>query len=102
MKVSAIRNYGTNTPASKMSKTHTMPARTNLHNDEPKTDTVTFKGKNMLKGAGIGALCGLGFITLISGGLATPLAIGLYTATMGGTGAAIGDFIDKNKDDSDK
>ena len=106
MKVYAIRNYGTDTPAPKMNRTKRMQAGAALRQDEPKADTVAFKGnKNMLKGAGIGALCGLGFITLISGGLATPLAAGLYAAAMGGTGAAVGNVLDKtsekNNDEKD-
>lgn len=60
-------------------------------------DTVSFRG-NATKGAGIGALfglCAMGALSAMSGGLATPLAYGLYAAAFGTAGGLAGKALDE-------
>ncbi len=104
MKICAIRNGEMVKPSVKTGKPqcrHVVP----LHSDEPKADTVSFKNKT-IKGAGVGALAGiaaLGAISLLSGGLATPLAFGMYAAASGTAGGMLGNVLDKiDKDNKNK
>ena len=97
MRIYAIRNDGIVKPSANSQKVQTRKSAPSLSLDEPKADTVSFKSKT-LKGAGIGSLCGvaaLGAISFLSGGLATPLAFGLYAATMGTAGGMLGNVLDK-------
>lgn len=64
----------------------------------PQYDTVSFKQSNTMKGAGIGAVCGLAAMALLSavtGGLATPLGYGLYAAACGTAGGFAGKALDE-------
>ena len=63
----------------------------------PQNDTVSFKQNNTMKGAGIGAACGiaaLAALSAVSGGLATTLGYGLYAAAFGTAGAVTGKALD--------
>ena len=64
--------------------------------------TVSFNGNNTVKGAGIGAIVGLaamGAISALSGGLAAPIAYGVYAAAFGTAGGMAGKALDEvNKD----
>ncbi len=101
MKIYAIRNGETARPL-RTTRTHQCrQTNLSLHADEPKADTVAFKSKTV-KGAGIGAVLGvaaLGAISLLSGGLATPLAFGVYAATTGTAGGMLGNVLDKIDED---
>lgn len=97
MKIYAIRNGVMVNPSLKTKKTQCRQTAPTLYADEPKADTVSFKSK-AVKGAGIGALVGvaaLGAISLLSGGLATPLAFGMYAAASGTAGGMLGNALDK-------
>ena len=64
----------------------------------PQYDTVSFGQNNTMKGAGIGALCGiaaLAALSAVSGGLATALGYGLYAAAFGTAGAFTGKALDE-------
>lgn len=71
-------------------------------NTEPAADTITFSGNKTAKGAGLGALLGLGALTLLSGGAAAPIAYAAYAATMGTAGGMLGYAIDKTNEDNKK
>ena len=97
MKVSAIMNYGTCQPKCATKRAGNHFQKTNLLIDDGQVDTVAFKGR-VLKGVGIGAavgVAGLGLISLLSGGLATPAAFALYAAMGGTTGGMFGDAANK-------
>ena len=96
MKVYAIRNYGTVSPSAPKNKTGHKNYQTNLLNSEPKQDSVSFKSKT-LKGIGIGGIAGLvtmGALSVLTGGLATPLAFGVYAGAMGAAGGLVGNALD--------
>lgn len=70
------------------------------HTPEQTQDAVAFKAHETAKGVGIGALVGLGALTIISGGAAAPIAYGIYAATMGTAGGMLGHAIEEvNKQD---
>jgi len=92
MKISAIQNYYPCCSASKVKNARKCAIET------PK-DTVSFQGNNTAKGAGIGALIGLGALAIISGGAAAPIAYAAYAATMGTAGGMLGHAIDKTDED---
>ena len=96
MRISAIRNGEVVRPALKNKQNR--QSGVNFRADEPKADTVTFKSKT-LKGAGIGAVVGVAALTFISGGLATPLAFGLYAAATGTAGGMLGNVLDQIDED---
>ena len=105
MKIYAIRNGETACRYAKTNSTKNLNNRIGITNDGAQGDTVAFRGKNTIKGVGIGALCGigaLGLITLISGGAAAPIAYGLYAAAMGTAGGMAGNAIDQIKEDEKK
>lgn len=104
MRITAIRNYSPCCTASKVNRGGN--TRVNIPQTEPQSDTLTFKGATTIKGAGIGALVGIGALTLLTGGAAAPIAYGLYAATMGTAGGMLGSAIensgkDNKKDDKD-
>ena len=69
----------------------------------PQYDTVSFGQNNTMKGAGIGALCGiaaLAALSAFSGGLATPLGYGLYAAAFGTAGGYTGKVLDEIESDT--
>ena len=96
MKVVAIRNYGLGMPVAKHQK---MP---NQRQVTPQAgtlaqDTVSFKSR-IGTGAGVGTVLGLGAMGLISilcGGVAAPVAYGLYAAAGCVTGGLAGSALDK-------
>ena len=100
MRISAIQNCGT-------CRTTTKPKVIRHQNlkDAPEitqNQEIAFKSNETIKGVGIGALVGLGAITLISGGAAAPIAYGIYAATMGTAGGMLGHAIEEvNKDNKD-
>ncbi len=101
MKIYAIQNGEVSRAAVKTGKAQCRQALAGLHYDEPAGDSVSFKSK-AVKGAGIGALLGvgaLGLISVLSGGLATPLAFGAYAATYGAIGGAAGNILDQMDED---
>ena len=104
MKINAIRNCGTTCPAPQKSKIQTAKYQTNLLDNEPKPDTVAFKGR-VAKGAGIGAIIGvgaLGVLSILSGGAAAPAAFAAYAATFGTAGGMVGNALDKiDKEDKE-
>jgi hypothetical protein len=87
MRICAIQNYGVYDCARK--------SQPKTYVEQP--NEVSFKSAK-LKGAGLGALLGMGALALISGGAAAPVAYAVYAAIHGSIGAGVGDFIDKNKD----
>lgn len=69
----------------------------------PQCDTVSFGQNNTVKGAGLGAICGivaLAALSAISGGLATPLGYGLYAAAFGTAGGFTGKALDEIEGES--
>ena len=105
MKINAIQNNRLVCSPKKMNKKIGNQIPTNT-NGTIATDTVSFKGKGAIKGAGIGAIVGAGALTaisLLSGGLATPIAYLGYSALFGTAGGMIGNASDKAKEnDKDK
>ena len=104
MKVYSIRNYGAFCPAQRNNAPKYRQYQTNSLNDEPKSDTLTFKG-NVGKGMGWGAAYGLftiAALSLASGGLAAPIV--LAAGALGGSigGGLMGNEIDKMKEDDKK
>ncbi len=103
MRITAIRNYEPGRAVSKMN--HKRNAQTNVmhsHDTGTKADTVSFKAHETVKGFGIGALVGLGALTILSGGAAAPLICGVYAAASGVAGGMLGKAIeDTNKKDSE-
>lgn len=96
MRIAAIRNYEHFTTCSKV--------RNNTPKllSEPVQDSVSFSGKKAVKGAGLGALIGLGALAILSGGAAAPIAYAAYAATMGTAGGMLGHAIDKTNDENQK
>ena len=96
MRVDAIRNYGHSFAVPKNTKPSSFkhaPLSAIQH------DTATFKQCYALKGAGLGAALGLaslGALSLFSGGMATPLAYGLYALAFGTAGGITGSAIDQD------
>jgi hypothetical protein len=98
MRVDTIRNYSAGGIAPKnlkiAKKRHEAPIQALCH------DSVSFKSRASA-GVGIGALFGvgaLGIISALSGGLATPVAYGVYAATFGAAGGMTGNALDKTDD----
>lgn len=97
MKITAIQNCGTCHPQKNLKLAHPNYKTGLLDGDSP-ADTVCFRGKNTVKGGFWGAVTGvacLAAISLLSGGLAAPAAFGLYGATMGAAGGAVGHALDQ-------
>ena len=102
MRITAIRNYEPAHAVSKMNRNKKVKIAANVPNSTPKTDTVAFKAHETAKGVGIGALVGLGAITILSGGAAAPLVCGLYAAASGVAGGMLGNVVESvNKDNKD-
>ena len=96
MKVLAIRNYGLSTPVTKNQKVSYL-RETVPQTEALKGDTVSFRSKTSA-GAGVGALLGLGamgLISALSGGLAAPIAYGVYAAVGGVAGGMTGNALDR-------
>ena len=98
MRVNTIRNYSAGVIAPKnlkpMNVKREVPTPTLCH------DTVSFKSRASA-GVGLGALLGvgtLGVISLLSGGLAAPVAYGVYAAAFGAAGGMTGGALDKTAD----
>jgi len=98
MRVDTIRNYSLGGITPKNLKTvktrHEVPVQSLCH------DSVSFKSRASA-GVGLGALFGvgaLGVISALSGGLATPVAYGIYAATFGAAGGMTGNALDKTDD----
>ena len=102
MRVEIVRNCRFSTPVLKnQRKTY---LRNETQQDEfIKEGAVSFNGKAGT-GAGVGALLGLGamgLISALSGGLAAPIAYGVYAAVGGVAGGITGDALDRaEKDDA--
>ena len=95
MRIDTIRNSRICPPPTPKIKIKTSQFKTNAI----PYDSVSFKS-NAAKGAGIGAVCGLlamGAISLLSGGLATPAAFGLYAAAGGAAGGFAGSAVDQSE-----
>ncbi len=104
MRIYAIQNGGAVNSNLRIANRQCKTSSPNLHLDEPKTDTVAFKSK-AVKGAGLGALIGvgaLGLISVLSGGLAAPIAYGAYAATFGALGGAAGNVLDQVDEEESK
>ncbi len=102
MRISAIRNYEPARAVSKMNKNRNHMSSLRTQDSEAKQDTVAFKANETAKGVGIGALIGLGAITILSGGAAAPLVCGIYAAASGVAGGMLGNAIEStNKDNKD-
>ena len=101
MRIYAIRNYESGRTVSKMNQKYgTNVIRSN--DAEPKQDTCSFKGGEMVKGIGIGTLLGLGAITFISGGTAAPIALGIISAATGTAGGVVGKALEDINNSSNK
>lgn len=101
MRISAIRNYEPARAVSKMNKGRNYSKTLGV--DGTNQDTVAFKAHETAKGVGIGALIGLGAVTILSGGAAAPLVCGLYAAASGVAGGMLGNAIEStNKKDKDE
>lgn len=97
MKVSAIANSAACQPKHGVKSLKNQCPRTNLLNDDGQGDSVSFKSFKA-KGAGVGALFGIGGLALISalsGGLAAPIMYGVYAAIGGTTGGMVGSVLDE-------
>ena len=76
-----------------------------LVNRKPNQNLIQllFKAHETAKGFGIGALLGLGAVTILSGGAAAPLVMAAYAATTGVAGGMLGKAVEdtnpKNKND---
>ena len=100
MKIYAIRNCQPLCVAEK--QTPKPQKRYDTPQTEPKFDTVSFRAHETAKGVGIGALLGLGAVTILSGGAAAPLVCGIYAATTGIAGGMLGSAIESvNKKDDE-
>lgn len=74
-----------------------------LVNRKPNQNLIQLLLKHMkhAKGFGIGALLGLGAVTILSGGAAAPLVMAAYAATTGVAGGMLGKAVeDTNKKDN--
>ena len=104
MKISAIQCYQPMHVVRSAKKNNTVYGAM-IKDDVPRGDVVAFRGNETVKGIGIGALVGLGALTILSGGAAAPLAYGLYAAASGAAGGMLGKAIEEtnkkndNKDD---
>lgn len=99
MKITAIRNYEPSRTVSKINRSRN--AMVSEPQTEPKSDSVAFKAHETAKGFGIGALLGLGAVTILSGGAAAPLVMAAYAATTGVAGGMLGKAVeDTNKKDN--
>ena len=99
MKITAIRNYEPSRTVSKINRSRNV--RVSEPQTEPKSDSVAFKAHETAKGLGIGALLGLGAVTILSGGAAAPLVMAAYAATTGVAGGMLGKAVeDTNKKDN--
>lgn len=92
MKISAIQNYSNRYCCKPKNITRKFDS-------EIPRDTVNFQGNKTAKGFGIGAIIGIGGLTLLTGGAAAPVAYALYAATMGTAGGMLGHAIDKTEED---
>ncbi len=104
MKINAIQSYGLTCSPRKINKKFRNEIPTNS-NETLATDTVSFKGKGAVKGAGIGAVVGVGAlaaITFLSGGIAAPAAYLAYGAIFGSLGGAVGKSVDKYNEEQKK
>ncbi len=101
MRISAIQHYENPRTISKQKCVRNHQGLKTTPESEPIQDTVAFKGYTA-KGAGLGALIGIGAVALISGGLATPIAYGIYAATMGTAGGMLGHAIDDVNEEEKK
>ncbi len=91
MRISAIQNCGTCCPTPKKNLN-----KQNYQTHHLKSESIKFNGR-VAKGAGLGALfgvAGLGLISALSGGLATPIAFGVYAGMFGTLGGKLGKAID--------
>lgn len=93
MRISAIQSYNPRR-FSCSSKSNVRKIET-----EPPQDNINFKGKKVAGGMGIGALVGLGALTILSGGAAAPIAYAAYAATMGAAGGMLGHAIEETEKD---
>lgn len=96
MRITAIRNYESARAVSgKKQKIQSAPMR--AQDTVTKQDAVSFKAHETAKGIGIGALVGIGALTILSGGAATPLAYGIYAAANGIAGGLLGNAIEETR-----
>ncbi len=95
MRINAIQTYGAGNFKVQTRKQKSYSQTVNNPQETPKADSVSFSGKKMLKGTGIGALLGIAAITLISGGAATPAALAVFGSVMGAAGGSVGNALDK-------
>lgn len=87
MRISSVQAFRTGRPSFQKNGTVT-PLKTEV----PEIGSFFAKNK-AVRGAGLGAIIGLGTMALISGlsgGFATPLAYGLYAAAFGTAGGLAG------------
>ncbi len=99
MRINAIRNGRMDYSAQKIRAARAIPQNTKPET-VPCCDKISFKGPKEI-GAGIGAsvgVTGLALLSLVSGGLAAPIAFLAY-ATMGG---AVGGAFGKITENADK
>ena len=107
MKISAIQCYQPMHILKSAKKNRAVSATMLKEDGVPKNDVVAFKANETAKGIGLGALVGLGALTLLSGGAAAPLAYGIYAAASGAAGGMLGKAIEEtnkkndNKDDKE-
>ena len=97
MKIYSVQNCRMVNSASTNRSYHSLRKMNELPRNTLTHDTVTFQG-NATKGAGLGALfglCAMGALSAMSGGLATPLAYGLYAAAFGTAGGLAGKALDE-------
>ena len=97
MRVSTVQCYQ---PMQMQNRVKKNVSRVGIKENYPQSDLVAFKAKDVIKGIGLGAVVGLGAITLLSGGTATPFAYGIYTALSAAAGGALGQAVEDAKKDN--
>lgn len=98
MRISAIQNY------QKVYR-NVQKKKLSCKNEAPSTTTTTlpaFKANETAKGIGLGAIVGLGALTVLSGGTAAPIAACIFAATSGAAGGLLGKAIEETNKDSKK
>ena len=98
MRISAIRNYERPCCPRKMVRRNNV----DVPQTKEQSDTLAFKGKQTVKGIGIGTAIGLGALTLISGGAAAPIAYGVYAVASGTVGGMLGNILDEAKKEEEE
>ena len=98
MRISSIQNYQNIFCNAQKKKT----SCNNKTSSAARTTLPAFKANETVKGIGLGAIVGLGALTVLSGGTAAPIAACIFAATSGAAGGLLGKAIEETNKDSKK